>query len=109
MITIKKKESYTKYLQLKYADTQEPVDLTNVEAFCQMRDVPGGTLLATATCTVSAETGEIWARFLENDTENLPVGECGYDIWIVESGGKHPIYTTRCHIIDAYTEEFGGV
>lgn len=107
MITILKGEDYTKYLHLQYADTQEPVDLTGCTAFCQMRDVPGGELLATAACEIDDSNGDIWVRFSGNVTADLPSGEAGYDIWVVENGRKHPIYMTRCRIGDAYTEEFG--
>ena len=107
MITIKRREDYTKYLHLEYPDTHEPVDLTGCRAYCQMRDVPGGELLATAACTMDGENGDIWVKFSGSDTVNIPVGEAGYDVWIIENNRKHPIYTTRCMIVDAYTESFG--
>lgn len=107
MITIKKREDYTKYLHLEYPETHEAVDLTDCEAYCQMRDVPGGTLLATATCTMDETNGDIWAKFSGADTADMPEGEAGYDIWIVENGRKHPIYTTRVMIVDSYTTDFG--
>lgn len=108
MITIKRGEFYVKHLQLLYADTKEPLDLTECSAYCQMRDVPGGNLLATATCTITAESGEIWAKFFGVQTESLPLGECGYDIWLEENGtSRYPLYTARCQIVDAYTKDFG--
>ena len=108
MITIKRGEFYVKHLQLAYADTKEPLDLTGCSAYCQIRDVPGGTLLATGTCTISEETGEIWARFSGSQTEGLPLGECGYDIWLQETSvARYPLYTTRCQVVDAYTKDFG--
>ena len=107
MIKIKKREDYIKYLHLEYADTGDPADLTGCSVYSQMRDVPGGTLLATAVCTMEAETGDIHVKYSGSDTEDLPLGEAGYDVWIVENGMKHPIYTTRVTIIDAYTKDFG--
>ena len=107
MITIKRREDYKKYLHLQYADTEDPLDLTGCSVFCQMRDEPGGELLATAACTMDASAGDIWVTFSGSDTEDLPLGKAGFDIWIVESGRKHPIYTTECMIVDAYTESFG--
>lgn len=105
MITIKKGEDYTKYLHLQYADTGQPLDLTGCSVYCQMRDIPGGELLASAICETDDDgNGDIWVRFGANVTKNLPVGEAGYDVWVVANGLKRPIYTTRCQIADAYTE-----
>lgn len=107
MITIKKGEDYTKYLHMEYAESGDPADLTGCLVFSQMRDVPGGTLLATAQCSTNAQNGDIWVTFGSDITSQLTPGNAGYDIWLVENGVKHPIYTATCKIIDAYTEDFG--
>ena len=36
MIIIKQQEDYTKVLQMQYADTKAPVDLTDITAFSEM-------------------------------------------------------------------------
>lgn len=107
MITIKKKEDYIKYLHLQYADTQEPLDLTGCSVYSQMRNKPGGTLACTGVCSMDAEKGDIWVKFLGANTADLTPGEYGFDIWIIDGdNNKHPIYTTRCQIVDRYTDNF---
>ena len=110
MITIKQGEDYTKVLKLEYADTKQPVDLSDFDAYSQMRTKPGGELLATAGCTVQGSYGLISVSFSALQTASMPEGECGFDVWIVDSVSqeKHPIYTTRVKIIGSYTEDFGG-
>jgi len=105
MITIKQYEDYTKYLHLQYADTGEPLDLTGCSFYSQLRDHPNGTLKATATVSVTAASGDIWVTYAASATGALPVGEYGYDVWIVDSNSKkHCIYTARVQIIGRYTE-----
>ena len=109
MITIKQNEDYTKYLHLQYADTLEPLDLTGCSVYSQLRDKPNGTLKATATVTVTAASGDITVLYSAAQTLALPVGEYGFDVWIVDSDGKnHPVYTARVQIIGRYTEDLGG-
>lgn len=108
MIIIKQNEDYTKYLHLQYADTGEPLDLTGCSVYSQMRDKPNGTLKANGICTMTAASGDIWVRYPASSTVTLPVGEYGFDVWLVDSDSKnHPIYTTRVVIEGRYTE-FGG-
>lgn len=108
MIQIKQNEDYSKYLQIKY-DNGEPVDLTGISAYSEMRTAPNGELLATATCTIDAEVGGIFVLYSADETANIPLGVYGYDVWLVDSEGKkHPIYTTKFEIIGAYTMNLGG-
>lgn len=105
MITIKRGEDYTKHLLFQYADTLNPVDLTGCDAYCQMRKVPAGELLATAICSFLNYTdGYILFSFSSEQTANLPLGRCGLDVWITENGRKHPVYASECEIIDGYTD-----
>lgn len=107
MITIKQYEDYTKVLELQYADTMTSVDLTGISAYSQMRDEPNGELAATATCTVDTVNHTVTIVYSGSDLQNLTPGEYGYDVWLVDSGGKkHPIYTTRCQIVGRYTQNF---
>lgn len=105
MITIKQNEDYTKYLHLQYADTGEPLDLTGCSVYSQMRDQPNGTLVATATTSMNAASGDIWVTYASSATGTLTPGEYGFDVWLVDSNSKkHPIYTARVEIVGKYTE-----
>lgn len=105
MITIKQNEDYTKYLHLQYADTGEPLDLTGCSVYSQMRDRPNGTLVATATTSMTAASGDIWVTYAASATASITPGEYGYDVWLVDGNSKkHPLYTTRIQIIGVYTE-----
>lgn len=104
MIIIKQQEDYTKVLQLQYADTLQPVDLTDIMAFSELRVKPGATAYLPAECTVDASSGIIRVYYSSAQTASLTEGEYGFDVWIVEDGKKHPIYTTRVQIVKPYTE-----
>ncbi|MBQ6518299.1 MAG: hypothetical protein IJI14_06240 [Anaerolineaceae bacterium] len=107
MITIKQNEDYSKILQLQYADTNTAVDLTGITAYSQMRDKPNGTIVATAACVVDTTNHTITVSYSGSSLLNVEPGEYGFDIWVVDSGGKkHPIYTTRCKIVGRYAANF---
>lgn len=108
MVTIKQGETYIKSIQILYAETREPVDLTGYSAFCEMRDKPDGALAAVASCTVNAEEGSVLATFSSEQTDIISVGDYGFDIWIANDTEKHPIYTTEVKIIGRYTEDIEG-
>ena len=103
MIIIKQQEDYTKVLQMQYADTKAPVDLTDITAFSEMRSKPGATPYLAASCTVDASNGVIRVYYSSAQTASLEEGEYGFDVWIIEDGKKHPIYTTRVQIVKPYT------
>lgn len=105
MITIKQNEDYTKYLHLQYADTGEPLDLTGCSVYSQMRDRPNGTLVATATTSMTALSGDIWVTYSSSATSSITPGEYGFDIWLVDGNSKkHPLYTARVEVVGVYTE-----
>ena len=104
MIVIKQHEDYTKVLQFQYADTRQPVDLTDVVATSELRAKPGATPYLIASCTVDAANGIIRVYYNSTQTASLEEGEYGFDVWIAEDGKKHPIYTTRVKIVKPYTE-----
>lgn len=106
MITIKQGEDYTKVFELTYADTNDPVDLTGITAKSEMRDAPGGTLFATASCTVNEEGGTVFVYYSAAQTDEIPTGEYGFDVWLVDNYRKHPIYTTKVTIVGRYTDNF---
>ena len=110
MVIIKQNEDYAKILQLQYAETMLPLDLTDCTVYSEMRDKPGGTLAATAVCTLpSAEEGLIRVFYSAEQTAQIEQGEYGYDIWLVDADGlKHPLYTTRVKVVKSYTENLGG-
>ena len=105
MITIKQGEDYTKVLILQYADTKEPVDLTDVSAYSQMREKPGSnTVVAEASCSITASAGTIRVTYNSLDTAEIPEGEYGFDVWLLDGVKKRPIYTARVKIVGSYTE-----
>lgn len=101
---IKIGQTFRRQVALTYVDDGKPVDLTGCSAYCQMRDVPGGQLKATAVCTMDVAMGQITATFSPADTATLTEGEYGYDIWLVSEGDKVPLYTERVSVIKRYTD-----
>ena len=108
MIIIKQNEDYIKRFYFEEADTGEPISLTGVTAYSQLRDKPGGTLKATASCVVDTTDNFITVTYSASQTAELEPGEYGYDVWIVENGLKHPIYTARVAVVAPYTDNIGG-
>ena len=111
MITITQGQNYTKVLEMKYADTLEPVDLTGITAYSQMRTepAPNGQVVATAVCTVDNANHTVTVVYPSTQTEEIALGDYGYDIWLMdECNRKLPIYSTRCRVIGRYTDNFGG-
>lgn len=107
MIKIKQKEDYSKTFDLKYVDTLEGVSLTGCTAYCQMRDVPNGNLVATATCTIDTTNKTVTIQFDGSDLQYAAPGIYGFDVWIKDTSSQnHPIYDTRCEIIGRYTMNF---
>ena len=105
MIEIKQGETYIKRLEFKYADTMSPVDLTGYTAHSEMRNVPGGDLLATGTCGIDAENGIVLVTYSSAKTSRISPQDCGFDVWIVSGSEKHPVYTSRVKILKRYTDE----
>lgn len=108
MIIIKQNEDYVKRFYIEDAETGEPISLTGVTAYSELRDKPGGTLYATAFCVVNTSDNFIEITYTASQTAELEVGEYGYDVWIVENQRQHPIYTTRVAVVAPYTENLGG-
>ena len=103
---IKQGEQFSRAKTLKYADTGDYVDLTGCSAYSQMRTEPGGTLLATAECSVTPEFGRITATFSSEDTANIAPGNYGFDIWLTCEGTSKPIHTEEVTIVKRYTDNF---
>ena len=100
---IKKAETFRRSLRFSNKQTGGTIDLTGCTAYSQMRTKPGGTLLATAVCTIDIPTGTVIVLFDAELTEALPLGEAGYDVWLVCGDDQKPIYTELVTIIDPYT------
>ena len=100
---IKKAETFRRTLQFSNKQTGGVVDLTGCTAYSQMRTKPGGTLLATAECSIDTATGTVIALFDKEITAALPIGEAGYDVWLVCGDDQKPIFTELVTIIDPYT------
>lgn len=103
---IKQGEQFDRVKTLKYVDTGDYVDLTGCLAYCQMRNEPGGTLVATANCSITPDLGRISASFSSTDTGNIPAGNYGFDIWLVSEGTAKPIHTEEVTVVKRYTENF---
>ena len=101
---IKKAETFRRSLKFTNKRTGGTVDLTGCTAYSQMRDVPGGTVLATAECTIVPTDGTVNVLFDKTVTADLPLGDAGYDVWLVCDDEQKPIFTEEVTIIDSYTE-----
>lgn len=106
-IKIKQGETYRKRIEMMYADDREPVDLTGYSAYSELRDRPGGTLVATADCSISAVDGVVTVLLSSAQTDAIEEGVYGMDVWIVSEEEKHPIYTNSVQIVKRYTNNLG--
>lgn len=107
MTIIKQKETFRRVLKLTDTKSGAVLDLTGVSAYSQMRKQPGGELLGTAQCTVNEQKGEVEVLWTASQTENFPLGNAGYDVWLTLEGDQKPIYTEAVEIILGYTENIG--
>ena len=107
MTIIKQKETFRRVLKLTDTKSGAVLDLTGVSAYSQMRKQPGGELLGTAQCTVNEQKGEVEVLWTTSQTENFPLGNAGYDVWLTLEGDQKPIYTEAVEIILGYTENIG--
>ena len=103
---IKQAEKFDRVVFLKYADTGEYVNLIECTAYCQMRNKPGGTLIATASCVIEPTLGRISASFSSEDTADIVPGDYGFDIWLVCEGTAKPIHTELVTVVKRFTENF---
>ena len=101
---IKQNETFRRSLKLTQTQTGVTQDLTGCTAYSQMRNVPGGDLIATAEVTIDAEQGVITALWTAEQTADFPLGTCGYDIWLKCEDDQKPIYTEQVSVIKSYTE-----
>ncbi len=101
---IKRGETFRRSLKLTYAETGEKVDLSDCTAYCQMRTAPGGTLIGTAACSIMQDFGTVYALWTSENTQAMPTGKYGYDIWLVNGDERKPIYTELVEVVDRYTD-----
>jgi hypothetical protein len=72
-----------------------PISLVGSTVACEVRDNPGGTLLATAVCVLTdASNGIFTVNLDKDDTRAMAGARLKYDVQITNSGGK-----TRTYII----------
>jgi hypothetical protein len=104
---IKQSETFRRALKFNNLKTGAVIDLTGCEAYSQMRKHPKGELLGTAICAIDITQGIITATWSKEQTAEFPVGQAGYDIWLVSGDEQKPIYTETVEIIAGYTENMG--
>ena len=108
--TIRQGENFNPCIKFTYKKTGAPVDLSGCTAYSQMKDKPGGNLVATAICEIDGMQGRISVVYSSEDTENIPVGKYGYDVWLIPNGDeseKRPVWTEEVEVIGRYTDNFG--
>ena len=101
---IKKAETFRRSLKFTDLKTGGILDLTGCAAYSQMRKSPGGDLLDTAVCSIDTGTGVISALWSADMTAEWPVGDCGFDIWLVSDEEQKPIYTEMCSVVLPWTD-----
>ena len=106
--TIKQAENFSPCIKMTYKKTGAPVDLTGCTAYSQMRREPNDELIATGNCEIDTKGGRITVTYDSATTANIPLGEYGYDVWLVISESeKRPIWTEKVQVIGRYTDNFG--
>lgn len=70
-----------------------PISLVGATVECEVRDNPGGALLATATCTLTdASNGVFTVALGKDDTRAMAGARLKYDVQITTSGGLTRTY-----------------
>lgn len=101
---IKQGDTYIKRVYLYYAGTKNPINLTGYTAHCQLRNYPGGTLIAEAETSVVPESGCVSIAFSKDQTAGFEPGKYGYDIRIESANGRKTIFTEQVTVVKPYTE-----
>lgn len=101
-ITHKRGDTLRKTISLTY-DTGAAVNLTGVEAFSQLRDRPGGELIAEGTCEVYESLGRVTVTYTAEQINALDIGTYGFDVRIRSGEDVHTLYTEEIHVIEPYT------
>ena len=97
-------ETFRRSLKFTDIKTGAKLDLTGCSAYAQMREKPGGTLYDSAECTIDTDNGVISALWDAALTAGWPLGNCGFDIWLVCDGEQKPVYTEQCIVGQGYTD-----
>ena len=106
--TIKQAENFAPCIKITYKKTGAPVDLTGCTAYSQMRREPNDELVATGVCQIATKEGRITVTYDSATTANIPLGEYGYDVWLVKNANeKRPIWTEKVQVIGRYTDNMG--
>ena len=103
---IKQAEDFRRIKTLKYVDTGQPVNLSGCSAYCQMRTTPDGEMIANAECEIQTGAGRVIAAFPSSVTAEIPIGDYGFDIWLVDGDSAKPIHTEQISIVGRYTHNF---
>ena len=104
---IRQGETFRRVLKFTNHKTGKIIDLSNCEAYCQMRDKPGGFLISTAQCDIDTNLGTVSAFFTSEQTKKFPIGNAGYDILLVSDQDKRIVYSETVCIEQSYTENIG--
>ena len=96
-------ETFRRSLKFTDVHTGAKLDLTGCTAYSQMRDKPGGILYDDAECTIDLDNGIVSALWDKEVTAGWPLGNCGFDIWLVCDGEQKPVYSEECIVTSGYT------
>ena len=97
-------ETFRRALKFSDVRTGAKLDLTGCTAYAQMRDKPGGELYDEAVCSIDLDNSIVSALWDKELTAEWPLGNCGFDIWLVCDGEQKPIYTEACEVVQGFTE-----
>jgi hypothetical protein len=86
-----------------------PIDLTDIQIFCEVKDEPGGNLLFTATVSKTNPTsGEFQVRFPKAATASLlPNRKVYFDFLFVFPDGSEknfPVPPVSCDVVERVTD-----
>lgn len=97
-------ETFRRSLKFTDLKTGAKLDLTGCTAYAQMRNKPGGTLYDSAECSVDTANGIVTALWDSAQTVGWPLGNCGFDIWLVCGDDQKPVYAEECTIVQSFTD-----
>ena len=102
--TVKQSETFRRSYVFRNAETKTILDLTGCEAFSQIRNAPGGELVADATCQVEPTLGRVTVLWTADQTAEIPAGTYVFDVWLKCGTDQKPFTTEQVNIIKTITE-----
>ena len=101
---LKQGDTLRRRISLKYIGNNAPVNLAGCTGYSQLRQQPGGDLIANGTVTLGGADGTVVVVYSKTQTASLQLGDYGFDVRLESDGDRRTIYTENIKVVKPYTE-----